>query len=152
VVKVRQSPAGAAHLRDPQIVLLELANGAVIDAESFVNCQYGYDVRCEIVGSTGTVALDNPRTTLVLGEGRRGEGVPPDWRVRFGQAYQDELQAWIVALAGGATLAPGASDAWDGYAASVVAESAVASFAQHARAEVRLVERPELYSREAVGR
>jgi myo-inositol 2-dehydrogenase/D-chiro-inositol 1-dehydrogenase len=148
VVPVRQSPLGAAHLRDPQIVLLELANGAVVDAESFVNCQYGYDVRCEIVGSTGTVALDNPRTTILLGDGRRGEAVPPDWGVRFGQAYADELQTWVDALAGGATTAPGASDAWDGYAAIAVAETAVASFAQHARIEVRLVDRPALYARE----
>jgi myo-inositol 2-dehydrogenase/D-chiro-inositol 1-dehydrogenase len=148
VVAVRHSPL-AAHLRDPQIVLLELANGAVVDAESFVNCRYGYDVRCEVVGSTGTVALDNPRTTVLLGDGRRGEAVPPDWGVRFGQAYADELQAWIDALSGGATLAPGASDAWDGYAAIAVAETAVRSFSRHARAEVQLVERPDLYSRDA---
>jgi len=148
VVAVRHSPL-AAHLRDPQIVLLELGNGAVVDAESFVNCRYGYDVRCEVVGSTGTVALDNPRTTIVLGAGRRGETVPPDWGVRFGRAYQDELQAWIDALAGGATVAPGASDAWDGYAAISVAETAVASFGLHARTEVQLVERPDLYIREA---
>ena len=147
VVAVRHSPL-AAHLRDPQIVLLELANGAVVDAESFVNCRYGYDVRCEVVGSTGTVALDNPRTTIVLGDGRRGEQVPPDWGVRFGQAYQDELQAWIDALAGGATVAPGASDAWDGYAAICVAETAVASFTRHGRAEVRLADKPRLYTGE----
>jgi myo-inositol 2-dehydrogenase/D-chiro-inositol 1-dehydrogenase len=86
----------------------------------------------------------------VLGAGRRGEAVPPDWRVRFGHAYQDELQAWIDALAAGATVAPGASDAWDGYAAVVVAETAVASFTRHARTEVQLVDRPALYSREDV--
>jgi len=147
VIAVRHSPL-ASHLRDPQIVLLELANGAVVDAESFVNCRYGYDVRCEVVGSTGTVALDNPRTTIVLGDGRRGEQVPPDWGVRFGQAYQDELQAWIDALAGGATVAPGASDAWDGYAAISVAETAVASFTRHGRAEVRLADKPRLYTGE----
>ena len=147
VIAVRHSPL-AAHLRDPQIVLLELANGAVVDAESFVNCQYGYDVRCEVVGSTGTVALDNPRTTVVLGAGRRGEAVPPDWGVRFGRAYQDELQAWIDALASGATVAPGASDAWDGYAAISVAETAVASFTRHGRVEVPLIDRPGLYAGE----
>jgi myo-inositol 2-dehydrogenase / D-chiro-inositol 1-dehydrogenase len=146
VVPVRQSPLGAAHLRDPQIVLLELANGAVVDAESFVNCRYGYDVRCEVVGSTRTVALDNPRTTVLLGDGRRGEAVPPDWGVRFGQAYQDELQAWVDALAAGATVAPGASDAWDGYAAISVAETAVASFARGERTEVSLVDKPPLYA------
>jgi myo-inositol 2-dehydrogenase/D-chiro-inositol 1-dehydrogenase len=147
VIAVRHSPL-AAHLRDPQIVLLELANGAVVDAESFVNCRYGYDVRCEVVGSTGTVALDNPRTTIVLDAGRRGEAVPPDWGVRFGRAYQDELQAWVHALAAGATVAPGASDAWDGYAAISVAETAVASFTRHARAEVPLIDRPGLYAGE----
>ena len=146
VVPVRQSPLGAAHLRDPQIVLLELANGAVVDAESFVNCQYGYDVRCEVVGSLGTVALDNPRTTLVLGAGRRGEAVPPDWGVRFGRAYQDEIQAWIDALTTGRTVSEGASDAWDGYAAAAVAETAVASFTRGARTEVTLVEKPDLYA------
>ena len=62
--------------------------------------------------------------------------------MRFGQAYQDELQAWVTALAAGATVAPGASDAWDGYAAIAVAETAVASFARHARTEVQLVDRP----------
>jgi myo-inositol 2-dehydrogenase/D-chiro-inositol 1-dehydrogenase len=146
VVSVRHSPLGAAHLRDPQIVLLELANGAVVDAESFVNCQYGYDVRCEVVGSLGTVALDNPRTTLVLGAGRRGEAVPPDWGVRFGQAYQNEIQAWIDALAAGGTVAEGASDAWDGYAAIAVAETAVASFTRGARTEVTLADKPGLYA------
>jgi myo-inositol 2-dehydrogenase/D-chiro-inositol 1-dehydrogenase len=149
VVPVRQSPLGAGHLRDPQIVLLELANGAVVDAESFVNCRYGYDVRCEVVGSTGTVALDNPRTTVLLGDGRRGEAVPADWGVRFGQAYADELQAWVDAVAAGRGVAEGASDAWDGYAAIAVAETAVASFAQRARAEVALAERPGLYARAA---
>ena len=73
--------------------------------------------------------------------------MPPDWRVRFGQAYQDELQAWVAAVGAGATVAPGASDAWDGYAAIAVAETAVASFARHARTEVQLVDRPALYAR-----
>jgi myo-inositol 2-dehydrogenase/D-chiro-inositol 1-dehydrogenase len=150
VVAVRQSPLGAAHLRDPQIVLLELANGAVVDVESFVNCRYGYDVRCEIVGSTGTVALENPRTAVLSSEGRRAEAVPPDWAVRFGRAYTDELQAWVHALAGGDSVAPGASDAWDGYAAIAVAETAVASFARGARTEVALAERPALYASQEV--
>ena len=78
VVGVRQNPLGPPHLRDPQIVLLEFANGAVADVESFANCGYGYDVRCEVVGSTGTVALENPRTAIVLRDGHRGEPVPPD--------------------------------------------------------------------------
>jgi myo-inositol 2-dehydrogenase/D-chiro-inositol 1-dehydrogenase len=143
VVAVRQSPLAAEHMRDPQIVLLELANGAVVTAESFVNCRYGYDVRCEVVGSTGTVALDHPRTAVLLDGGRRSEPVPADWRARFAQAYLDELQEWIDGLAAGRVGGP---SAWDGYAATAVAESAVASYARAARTEVALVERPDLYA------
>ena len=68
--------------------------------------------------------------------------------MRFGQAYADELQAWIAALAGGATVAAGASDAGTGTPRIAVAETAVASFARHARTEVQLVERPGLYGGE----
>ena len=62
--------------------------GSSSTAEFFANCQYGYDVRCELVGSEGTASLVQP------GRGRPGHApgsdaspVPPSWRVRFGAAY-----------------------------------------------------------------
>lgn len=143
VVATKQSPIGAAHLRDPQIVLLELSGGSVVTVESFVNCQYGYDVRCEVVGTVGTVTLENPRTTVTVTGGRRSEPVPADWRVRFGAAYLEELQQWIDGLANGVVSGP---SSWDGYAATAVAESAVTSFDKGARADVVLVDRPDLYA------
>ena len=60
VVPVRRSPLAAEDLRDPQVVVLELTGGEVVTVESFVNCRYGYDVRCEVVGSTGTVRPRQP--------------------------------------------------------------------------------------------
>jgi myo-inositol 2-dehydrogenase/D-chiro-inositol 1-dehydrogenase len=143
VIPVRQSPLAAPHLRDPQIVVIELTGGEVVTIESFVNCQYGYDVRCEIVGSLGTVSLDNPRTTIVIGRARRSESVPADWRVRFGTAYLAELQSWVTGLASGQVGGP---SAWDGYAATAVASAAVDSFAKGARVDVMLGERPALYA------
>jgi myo-inositol 2-dehydrogenase/D-chiro-inositol 1-dehydrogenase len=53
VIGVRRSSLAPSHLRDPQLVLLEFRSGVVVEVEIFVNCQYGYDVRCEVVGSTG---------------------------------------------------------------------------------------------------
>lgn len=142
VVSTRRSPLSAEPLRDPQIVLLELANGSVVTVESFVNCQYGYDVRCEVVGSVGTVSLDNPRTVVTMSNGRRSETLPADWRVRFDQAYADELQSWVNGLAAGTVSGP---SAWDGYAATAVALSAVASHTRGERTTVSLVPQPELY-------
>lgn len=143
VLPVKKSPLGSPDLRDPQIVIFEMAGGQVVTVESFVNCQYGYDVRCEIVGSLGTVSLDNPRTTVVIGTGSRSEQVPADWRERFGPAYRVELQAWISGLAAGRVDGP---STWDGYAATAIAESAVASFTKRERIEIALVDKPALYA------
>lgn len=146
VLPVKKSPLGSPELRDPQIVIFDMAGGEVVTVESFVNCQYGYDVRCEIVGSLGTVSLDNPRTTVVIGGAGRGEKVPADWRERFGPAYVNELQAWVAALAAGDGVPDGAATTWDGYAATAIAEAAVTSYAKGAKVEIELVDKPALYA------
>jgi myo-inositol 2-dehydrogenase / D-chiro-inositol 1-dehydrogenase len=118
----RQAPDG---LRDPQLVLLETASGVLIDIEVFVNARYGYDVRCELVGETGTLRLD--------------EQVAPDFRVRFATAYRRELASWVRGL-------NGAPSAWDGYAANAVADACLASLASGERTAVELARRPALYA------
>ncbi|HSK91082.1 MAG TPA: Gfo/Idh/MocA family oxidoreductase, partial [Euzebyales bacterium] len=51
VLTPRATPNAAAHLRDPQLTIMETAGGAIVEVEMFVNARYGYDVRCEVVGS-----------------------------------------------------------------------------------------------------
>jgi myo-inositol 2-dehydrogenase / D-chiro-inositol 1-dehydrogenase len=121
-----QAPQG---LRDPQLVLLETAGGVLIDVEIFVNARYGYDIRCELVGETGTLRLD--------------EQVAPDFRARFAIAYRRELEAWVRGVGSG--HADGQPDAWDGYAANAVADACLASLASGSRAAVELAQRPPLY-------
>jgi len=120
-----QAPDG---LRDPQLVLLEMASGVLVDVEVFVNARYGYDIRCELVGETGTLKLE--------------EQVASDFRARFATAYRRELEAWVGAVEDGTGDGP---SAWDGYAANAVADACLASLASGARASVRLAERPALY-------
>jgi len=43
VVTPRATSKRFEHLKDPQIMYFETANGVRIDLEVFVNCQYGYD-------------------------------------------------------------------------------------------------------------
>jgi myo-inositol 2-dehydrogenase/D-chiro-inositol 1-dehydrogenase len=118
----RQAPDG---LRDPQLVLLETASGVLIDVEVFVNARYGYDIRCELVGETGTLRLE--------------EQVAPDFRARFATAYRRELGSWVHGL-------DGAPSAWDGYAANAVADACLASLASGERTAVELARRPALYT------
>ncbi len=116
-------------LRDPQFVLLETAGGVLVDVEVFMNARYGYDIRCELVGESGTLRL--------------ADDVAPDFRARFATAYERELAAWVRSLGGGPAF--GAS-AWDGYAASAVADACLASLAGGRRTRVELARRPALYS------
>ncbi|MGH3384398.1 MAG: Gfo/Idh/MocA family protein [Nocardioidaceae bacterium] len=142
VLAGKPSPkAGSAQ--DPQLVVFEMASGVLVTVESFVHAQYGYDVRCELVGSEGVASMDTPTLGAVTRRGGRTTVVPPDWQVRFGSAYQAELQAWVDSLASGEYH--GAS-AWDGYAATAVAEAGLRARAERARVAVELVDKPSLYA------
>jgi myo-inositol 2-dehydrogenase/D-chiro-inositol 1-dehydrogenase len=143
VVTPRSSPRAAEHLRDPQFVLLETAGGALVDVEIFVNAQYGYDVRCEIVGSEGTVELETPATVSVTRDGTRSRAVPADWKERFGAAFYAEFEHWIAGVAAGRMTGP---SAWDGYAATSVAVACVNALETGQRVPIALTERPDLYA------
>ncbi|CAL9338644.1 Inositol 2-dehydrogenase_D-chiro-inositol 3-dehydrogenase [Streptomyces sp. enrichment culture] len=113
------------HLKDPQVMLFETANGVRIDLEVFVNCQYGYDIQCEAVAEAGLVRLPDPAAVGVRSAGRHGTAVLQDWKGRFTEAFDTEFREWIAAVASGAE--PTGPSAWDGYAATVITDAAVRS-------------------------
>jgi myo-inositol 2-dehydrogenase / D-chiro-inositol 1-dehydrogenase len=133
---------GLSSMQDPQIVLLEMDDGVVVDAEIFINAQYGYDVRAELVCEKGTIALTPPHDVTVMHSAEEAFAFPRDWRPRFALAYRAELQAWVEALRSGALT--GAS-AWDGYVATAVAAAGLQSLASGQPTEVKLGPRPALY-------
>ena len=108
----RRRPSGRRkafpHLQDPQFAMFTTETGILSTVEFFANCQYGYDVRCELVGSLGTASMTNPGLVQRSPRGSRREHIPPDWRDRFGAAYTAELQAWITGLQRGEIVGPSA--------------------------------------------
>jgi myo-inositol 2-dehydrogenase/D-chiro-inositol 1-dehydrogenase len=145
VLKPRRSSKGSAELHDPLIVLLEMASGVLIDVEVFVNATYGYDIRGEIVGERGTVALAEAGGAVLKREGRRSCNLPADWRERFSGAYDVELQDWLKAVAAGSSTGP---SSWDGYAAAAAVESCLEALRTGSRTAVSLPERPDFYTKE----
>ena len=145
ILKPRRSSKGSAELHDPLIVLLEMASGVLVDVEVFVNATYGYDIRGEIVGERGTVALAEVGGTVLKQEGRRSSSVPADWRERFSQAYDVELQDWLKAVAAGSSTGP---SSWDGYAATAAVESCLEALRTGSRTALSLPERPDFYAKE----
>lgn len=117
--------AGVQGLQDPQVMLLRTADGVLTTVETFLNARYGYDVRCEVVGEHGAVALPGPAGVVTDVARVRGAGYPADWRPRFADAYRLELQAWVDAARAGSP-SPLAS-AHDGLVASAVSEAVLAS-------------------------
>ncbi|MBL3699398.1 Gfo/Idh/MocA family protein [Leucobacter luti] len=120
------APSGTAGgLRDPFLLLLRTADGGLSTVETFLNSRAGYDMRCEVVCETGTVAITEPHRTVTVAGLAASTGVPGDFRPRFADAYRLELQEWVTAL--GAGRAPHLATVADGAQATRVAAAAVAS-------------------------
>jgi myo-inositol 2-dehydrogenase/D-chiro-inositol 1-dehydrogenase len=143
VLPPKRTPKAFPHLQDPQFVAFTTDSGILATVDFFANAQYGYDVRCEVVGSEGTASLVNPQLSTTVLAGMETTEVPPDWRVRFDAAYHTELQTWIDGVAAGEAVGP---SSWDGYAATLVTERGVAAVRTPGRpVAVSYVEKPALY-------
>ncbi|CAL9358472.1 Gfo/Idh/MocA family protein [Streptomyces sp. enrichment culture] len=145
VTVVRPRPSGRAPegLLDPQFVLFETGGGALVDVEVFVNCGFGYQVRCEAVGETGSARIGEGHGMVLTSAGAAREEVAQDYLVRFADAYDREVQSWVDATRRGRVTGP---SAWDGYAASAVAEAGVRAQESGGRVTVELAPRPALYA------
>ncbi|MFD9794908.1 Gfo/Idh/MocA family protein [Streptomyces sp. NPDC059070] len=144
VLRPRPSAYAPEGLGDPQLVLCETSGGAVVDVEIFVNCGFGYEVRCEAVCERGSVSTGAGAGPVVRREGRWGGEVPQDYTERFADAYDREVQAWVDATRAGRVTGP---STWDGYAAAVVCEAGVTAQRTGGRVPVELgLERPGLYA------
>ena len=130
-------------IRDPQIILLETKSGIRIDVESFVNCQYGYDIKCEVVGETGTVSLPEPAKAIFRSKEALSRTILNDWSLRFIEAYETEIAAWVESTKRDAVEGP---TAWDGYLASVTSDACVEALKTGKIVDISTpFERPALY-------
>ena len=84
--------------QDPQIMLLRTASDVLVTVEVFLNAQYGYDTRCEVVGELGTAALALPARVIRDGQRARTTEYPENWIPRYADAYQPELQQWVDSI------------------------------------------------------
>lgn len=143
VIYPRKSSQALAHLKDPQIVLLETSKGVRIDVEVFVNCQYGYDIQCEVVGEKGIARLPEPSSVQMRSGASLSTAILMDWKQRFIDAYDVELQGFINGVASGKVQGP---SSWDGYTAAVTADACVAAQRSGAIEPISLPQRPAFYA------
>lgn len=139
----RKAARSHARLRDPQVVVLETRKGTLIDVEIFVNCHYGYDIQCEVVGEDGTARLPEPMAVqLRLGATLQND-ILTDWKARFVAAYDVELQVFLKAAASGTAAGP---SSWDGYVAAITSDACVKAQERAGEAvAIDMAARPALY-------
>ena len=146
VISPASTGAAQAGVVDPQVAVFHMAGGGVVTSEVFVNCQVGYEVRCEAVAERGTITVGRSSsgiyTTLAGdGAGQWGGPVAPDFRARFARAYDLEVQAWVDASRRGNVVGP---TSWDGYAATAVCTAGMESLASGLPVQVEIVDKETL--------
>jgi myo-inositol 2-dehydrogenase / D-chiro-inositol 1-dehydrogenase len=138
-------PARAGALVGPVFMVLETTQGQLVNIEINNNAAYGYDVRAELVGEAGCVAI-NPvaytRRDAALQSGTRYDS---DWRSRYAEAYRRQNKAFLHFVRTGAS-SPIAANAWDGYAATVVAEAGVRALHAGRKTGITMVDQPAFYA------
>ena len=79
----------------PVVMVLETSDAQLITVEVNNNAAYGYDVRAELVGEAGSIAI-NPvaftRTDLKLASATRYDA---DWRGRYAEAYRRQNRDFV---------------------------------------------------------
>ncbi len=131
-----------AKLDDPIMVLLATKGGVRIDGEVFVNCRYGYDIQCQVVGEDGVASLPEPESVVLRRDSRLSTAVMQDWKLRFIDSYDAELRDWIEAAKAGKVNGP---NAWDGYFAAVTADACLEAKRTGAVTPIVTAERPTFY-------
>ena len=139
---IRVSSPVAHGFQDPQLAVVQMRSGVLVTIDVFVNARYGYDVRCELVGTKGAAAAGPVSPMRTYREGQEQVPVSPDFVVRFGEAYRKELIDWVLAAENGG--ASGAST-WDGHLANLAAAAGVQSLATGETVEVPPQQVPDLY-------
>ena len=126
----------------PVFMVLKTKAGQLVNVEINNNAGYGYDVRGELVGERGSVFLRSPLASEIHVDLKTITAYPADWRPRFAEAYRLQNSAWLKSIETGE---PAGASAWDGYAATLVAEAGVASLASGASVKLSAVAKPKLY-------
>jgi len=143
VVFPRKSRHAHNKVADPQIVMLETSKGIRIDAEIFVNCQYGYDIQCSVVGEEGVANLPEPQSLLYRKDAKLSTDILMDWKKRFIEAFDVEIQAFINDASSGVLSGP---TSWDGFAAAVAGDACVRAQETGAIEAINMPARPDFYN------
>ncbi|MFI5058417.1 MAG: Gfo/Idh/MocA family oxidoreductase [Candidatus Acidiferrales bacterium] len=82
------------------VVNLKYARGAIGNVESYVQSQYGYDVRTEVIGSKGSILIGGLQgaPALFLKPSGSSHDIVDHFLVRFADAYVLEMRDFVQTI------------------------------------------------------
>ena len=87
-VKAPRGNSRAGGVADPLFTLMDMRSGALVTIETSVHIAYGYDIRGEVIGETGTVSLAEQSDVVIKTNGAFSGRVFGDWPERFGPSLR----------------------------------------------------------------
>lgn len=139
------SPKAGKDGVGPVFMVLETSSGQLVNIEINNNARYGYDVRGELVGESGSISLADPvysRMDIALKSETRYE---QDWRRRYVGAYRRQGHDFVKFVSTG-KFPEIASNCWDGYCAAVVAKAGVQALESGKKTAVEMIAKPAFYN------
>ena len=138
-------PRRSDALVAPVFMVLETTDGQIVNIEINNNAAYGYDVRSELVGEAASIAMNHVAYTRTDRALTTAAAYETDWRGRYAEAYRRQNRAFLRFVQTG-TYPEIASSCWDGYAASVVAETGARALQESRKLPIEMITKPEFYA------
>lgn len=142
VITGRNTKYSHSNLQDPQLMVIKTKEGVMIELEVFVNCKFGYDIQCQVVCEDGVIQMADPSYPMIKKNGIKSVEIEQDWKRRFADAYDVEIQEWIDSTLKGKMNGP---SSWDGYLAAVTADALIKSQSTAQMEPVSTGIRPSFY-------
>lgn len=96
---------------DNGVVTIRFARGGIAVTHVSRTSSFGHDIRCEVVGTEGSVFVRGAGDGTAASIGRFDAArFPADYRARFADAYVAELTAFVAACTGDGTARPTLDD------------------------------------------
>lgn len=143
VKHLRRNSKNFPHLNEPILAFLETESGVIADVEMNVSVGFGYQVKTEAVFESGIVEIGRTSGTTIWSDGKYFGNEHVTFKTRFKEAFENELQRWVIAAQRGGIDGP---SAWDGYLAAATCEAGSRAIATGRRIEVEYAPKPAFYN------
>lgn len=143
VRNMKRNTLGPEKLNDPILVLLETDSGILATVEMNVSVQFGYQVKTEAVFEKGIAEIGRTSGMTKFSESKISVDEHTSFKTRFADAFDSQVQRWVIAAKKGTIDGP---SAWDGYLAAAAVEAGLEALHSGNQVKCTYEKKPDFYN------